>query len=168
MDKRNKVNQFLNKKGLDRIKNLAIKGATHNQIAADLGIARMTLFNWKDKYPEIRQALDAGKEKGEEVAVGSLFKLMSGYIDTEVRIERYKLNGKIIEDDPKFPIKEVVTQKFVPPNMGAVAFYLKCKHQWREKSDVDVNVKPVNPMGGLSVEELKKIAYSGVIDVTAD
>lgn len=165
-----KVDDYLSGKGLKRIRELAEQGATMDQIAADIGIARMTLFNWKARHPKIREALDCGEKKQEEVAIGGLFRLMQGYMDEEVRIERYRLNGKIIEDDPKFPIKEVVTRRFVPPNAGAIAFWLKCRRNWHEKAQLNMNVTPANPLQHLTTEELKRLANStpeegDVIDV---
>lgn len=155
---RSKVDKYLTPDGLQKLKNWRAAGKTCEQIADDIGVSRATIFNWMKRFPEIKDALESGDEEQEKVAVGSLYKLMKGYKDTEVKIERYKLNGKVIENDPKFPIKEVITTKVIPPNMGAIAFFLKCRRGWTEKAVVEMQAQNINPLQGLTTEELKKLA----------
>ena len=158
---KSKIGEYLNPDGLQKLKSWSGSGMTQEQIADKIGISRATICNWIKKYPEIKEALEDGDEQKEKVAIGSLFKLMQGYKDTEVKVERYKLNGKVIENDPKFPIKEVITTKVIPPNMGAIAFFLKCRRGWTEKAVVEMQAQNVNPLSGLTTEELRKLANDG-------
>lgn len=153
-----KVENYLTPEGLQKLREWSGQGMTYEQIAQQIGVVKLTIINWMKKYPEIKKALADGDERKEEVAIGSLFKLMQGYKDTEVKVERYKLNGKVIEDDPKYPIKEVITTKVIPPNMGAIAFFLKCRRGWTEKAVVEMQASNVNPLSGLTTEELRKLA----------
>lgn len=153
-----KIKKYLEPDGLQKIREWSGQGATYEQIAKHIGISKATFCNWLKKYPAIRECITQGDEEKEKVAIGSLFKLMQGYKDTEVRVERYKLNGKVIENDPKYPIKEVITTKVIPPNMGAIAFFLKCRRGWTEKAVVEMQATHINPLEGLTTEELKKLA----------
>lgn len=158
MARPSKADKYLSPEGLQQLKDLSGKGVPYAKIAKKIGVAERTLFNWIEKYPAIKQALSEGDDVKEEVAIGSLFKLMQGYKDTEVKVERYKLNGQVIENDPKYPIKETITTKVIPPNMGAIAFFLKCRRGWTEKAVVEMQTKHENPLSGLTTEELRKLA----------
>lgn len=153
-----KIGNYLTPEGLEKLKNWSESGMTYDQIAKKIGICTATFCNWVKKYPEIKDAMVQGEDEKEKVAIGSLFKLMQGYKDTEVKVERFKLNGKVIENDPKYPIKETITTKVIPPNMGAIAFFLKCRRGWTEKAVVEMQATHINPLEGLSTEELKKLA----------
>lgn len=153
-----KISNYLTPDGLQKLKSWYGSGLTYEQIADKIGICTATFCNWLKKYPEIKEAVSQGEDEQEKVAIGSLFKLMQGYKDTEVKVERYKLNGKVIENDPKFPIKEVITTKVIPPNMGAIAFFLKCRRGWTEKAVVEMQAQNINPLQGLTTEELRKLA----------
>lgn len=158
MARKSKVDKYLTEDGLVKIKGWIGQGATYAQIAKRIGISEPTFNRWVARYPEIKQAVSGGEDDKIQMAVGSLFKLMQGYKDTEVKVERYKLNGKVIENDPKYPIKETITTKVIPPNMGAIAFFLKCRAGWTEKAIVEMQTKHENPLEGLSTEELRKLA----------
>lgn len=153
-----KIQKYLEPDGLQKIRDWSGQGATYAQIAKKIGICTATFCNWLNKYPEIKDAVSQGDDEKEKVAIGSLFKLMQGYKDTEVKVERFKLNGKVIENDSKYPIKETITTKVIPPNMGAIAFFLKCRRGWTEKAVVEMQATHVNPLEGLSTEDLKKLA----------
>lgn len=155
---KSKIDKYLTPEGLQKLKSWSESGSTYEQIAKKIGISEATIYNWMKKYPAIKEALMEGDGEKEKIAIGSLFKLMQGYKDTEVKVERYKLNGKVIENDPKFPIKEVITTKVIPPNMGAIAFFLKCRRGWTEKAVVEMQAQNINPLSGLTTEELKKLA----------
>lgn len=153
-----KLSKYLTPDGLQKIRDLSGQGMTYQQIADKIGVARSTFANWVKNQQPIREAVSDGDDVKEKVAIGSLFKLMQGYKDTEVKVERYKLNGKVIENDPKYPIKETITTKVIPPNMGAIAFFLKCRRGWTEKAVVEMQAQNINPLSGLTTEELRKLA----------
>ena len=48
--------------GLILLQGWARDGLTDEQIAHNLGIRRTTLYDWKNKYPDINDALKKGKE----------------------------------------------------------------------------------------------------------
>lgn len=153
-----KYDYYSSAEGLAKLKEWKGKGLSDTQIAKNIGIGRATLNRWMNKSPEIKNALSEGLELLEKELENALVKLAFGYRDSEVQIERYKLNGKVIEDNPKFPVKEKITNKTFPPNLGALAFLLKCKFGWKEKSFIEVDDNRENPLSKLTTEELRKIA----------
>lgn len=48
--------------GLTQLRGYARRGMNDEQIAAKIGIAPSTLYEWKKKYPEISEALKEGKD----------------------------------------------------------------------------------------------------------
>lgn len=169
MPRKTKAPMILTPERLKVIEEMKSKGATVAMICEALGgVSRTTYYNWLKQYDELKEA----SEKGEQAQIDNIdetiqsrlgeileafFKLLLGYKDTEVKVERYKLNGKVVEDDPKFPIKEVITTKAIPPNPSLLIFFLKCKFGWAEKSVVEMQGQPNNAMSELTVEELRKL-----------
>jgi hypothetical protein len=54
-------------------------GATEDEIADELNIGPATLDRWKQKYPEFRCALKAGKEASDDRVERSLYQLAIGW-----------------------------------------------------------------------------------------
>jgi hypothetical protein len=54
-------------------------GAIEDEIASELNIGPATLDRWKQKYPEFRCALKAGKEASDDRVERSLYQLAIGW-----------------------------------------------------------------------------------------
>lgn len=74
--------------GLLRIKGMAREGLIDQDIAENMGIHPDTLYKWKNKFPEIKQALLDGRKPVIETVVDTLYKAATGYyaedIDTHI------------------------------------------------------------------------------------
>ena len=57
-----KYEQWLESDGLILLQGWARDGLTDEQIAHNIGISTVTLYDWKKKYPTISNALKKGKE----------------------------------------------------------------------------------------------------------
>lgn len=57
-----KYERWLETDGLTLLEGWARDGLTDEQIASNVGIGVRTLYEWKEKYPQILQALKKGKE----------------------------------------------------------------------------------------------------------
>ena len=57
-----KYEQWLTEEGLLQLEAWARNGLTDEQIAANIGCACSTLYDWKGKYSEISEALKRGKD----------------------------------------------------------------------------------------------------------
>ncbi len=119
-----KYEKWLEPEGLTLLEGWARNGLTDEQIAHNCGITCKTLYEWKNRYGEICEALKKGKEVIDLEVENALLKSALGFTYDEVMTEE--------SDDG---IKKRVTTKMVLPNVTAQIFWLKNRRpeQWREK-----------------------------------
>lgn len=115
------------------------------QIADKIGVSVTTLYNWKNKYPQIDKALASGKDIADAKVENALFKRAIGYTYEETKREGARGGAA----------KITVTTKTVPPDVTAQIFWLKNRKpdRWREK----VETVSVIETKGLALEELEKM-----------
>ncbi|MEG0327755.1 MAG: helix-turn-helix domain-containing protein [Erysipelothrix sp.] len=101
---------------------------TNEQIAANIGIAPKTLYAWMNKYPEIREAVERGKEVVVSEVENALLKRATGYTETVDKV-------KVLNDGGIVRYKEDV---HYPPDTTAAIFALKNMDpaSWRDKQEV--------------------------------
>lgn len=138
-----KYQEWLTPDGITRLEAWARDGLTDEQLAAKIGITTTTLYDWKNKYPVISEALKRGKEVVDVEVENALLKRAMGYEYTETRTET--------ADDGT--VKTIVMQKTMPPDTTAQIFWLKNRRSavWRDKQQVEhstdkpfeVNIKVV-------------------------
>ena len=137
---------------LPLVQGWARDGLTNRQIAKNLGISERTLYKWRDKYPELAEALKKGKEVADREVENALFKRATGYEYKEVTIEyiETEVNG---QKTPAKKVKEVT--KHVLPDVTAQIFWL-CNRSRDTKKWQHVNrVEHVGEGGGNIVFEVK-------------
>lgn len=83
-----KYEYWLSTEGLLKLESWARDGLTDEQIAQNIGIKRQTLYDWKNKYPDISDSLKRGKEVVDIQVENALLKRALGYTYTEVKTER--------------------------------------------------------------------------------
>lgn len=127
-------------------------GLTDEQLAAKMGITTSTLYAWKNKYPDISEALKRGKEVVDIEVENALLKRAKGYEYLEEKVEIEELPGGVIKSR-----KVVQTIKQVAPDVGAAAFWLKNRKPdvWRDRpADSDDNAGQIeNLLKGLKADE---------------
>ncbi|MDD4592543.1 MAG: hypothetical protein PHG06_19285 [Parabacteroides sp.] len=113
----------------------AREGMIDKEIWAKLGIARNTFYRFQNEYKEFREAIKRGKRPVDVEVEKSLLKRAVGFEYEEKTIET-----EIGDDGQPKPSKIKTTKKMVPPDVGAIAFWLKNRRpeRWREKQEVDV------------------------------
>ena len=97
------------------------------QLAGKMGINPATLYDWKNKYPKISEALKKGKEVVDIQVENALLKRALGYDYQEQRIEKSDKDGtKIIQ-----------TIRHIPADTTAQIFWLKNRRpdKWRDKPE---------------------------------
>jgi hypothetical protein len=148
--------EWLTPDGLTLLEAWARDGLTDEQISHNMGIRRSTLAEWKNKFPDISDALKKSKAVADIQVENSLYKRAVGYEYTEEKIEvETTADGMVINR------KVVQTVKQVVPDTTAQIFWLKNRKpdKWRDKQDIEhsgsFNVN--NPFSGLSTEELRKL-----------
>lgn len=124
-----KYQEWLTPDGITRLEAWARDGLTDEQLAAKIGITATTLYDWKNKYPVISEALKRGKEVVDVEVENALLKRAMGYEYTETRTET--------ADDGT--VKTIVMQKAMPPDTTAQIFWLKNRRPavWRDKQQVE-------------------------------
>ncbi len=122
---RGKFEYWLTGDGLTLLEGWARDGLTDDSIADKIGISRSTLSDWKNKFPDISDALKKGKEVVDIQVENALFKRALGYDYQEEKIERSDKDG----------IKVTQTLKHIPPDTTAQIFWLKNRRpdKWRDK-----------------------------------
>ena len=123
-----KFQNWITEDGLTVIEGWARDGLSDKQIAHNIGISEQTLNNWKNRFPEFFESLKKGKEVVDYEVENALLKRAKGFEYQEVTIE-----VKTDENGKEEKHKKVIT-KFVPPDTGAICFWLKNRRpdKWRD------------------------------------
>lgn len=106
-------------------------GYTLQDIANRIGISYNTLRMWRDKYPEIKEALRKGKEIIDYQVENALLKSALGYKTKEVKVITTVRYGKTVET-----VREV-TDKEQAPNVSAIQCWLfnRMPDKWKRNRD---------------------------------
>jgi len=141
-----KYHDWITEEGLLKIEGWARDGLTDEQIAHNIGIARTTLYDWKNKYPNITDSLKRGKEVIDRQVENALLKRALGYEYEEEKIIREKnANGKDV-------MKREIFKRKAQPDTTAQIFWLKNRKpkEWRDKQDIEMS-------GGLDLPSINII-----------
>ena len=124
-----KYQEWIEEEGLIKLEGWARDGLTDEQIAHNIGINVKTLYDWKNKYSNIRNTLKKGKEVVDRYVENALLKSALGY-DYEEQVVTNK--GEVTN-----------VVKYEKPNTTAQIFWLKNRkpREWRDKQDHDINAK---------------------------
>jgi len=119
-----KYHEWLTKDGLIRLQGWARDGLIDEQIAENMGITTKTLYEWKNKYGEICEALKEGKDVIDRQVENALLKRAMGYEYQE-------------EVVTKLGIKTIT--KVAHPDTTAQIFWLKNRKskEWRDKQELE-------------------------------
>ena len=115
-----KYQKWLTPEGLTLLQGWARDGLTDEQIAHNMGISAKTLYEWKNKYGKICEALKKGKDVADYEVESALFKRAVGFQYDEVTVEGGKETKRVT--------------KMVAPDTGAAAMWLKNRRpdKWRD------------------------------------
>lgn len=118
-----KYEYWLTPEGLIKLEGWARDGLTDEQIAQNANIGIRTLYEWKDKYPQISQSLKKGKEVVDYEVENALLKRALGYT---VKEEKLTKDGCVVE-----------LEREVPGDVTAQIFWLKNRKptQWKDKRE---------------------------------
>ena len=110
---------------------LCLLGATDKEIAEFFSVSEQTLNSWKKKFPQFLESLKKGKAVADANVASRLYSRAIGY----EYIEHY------------------------PPDTTAAIFWLKNRQpgKWRDKKEVENQVKLGDELESMSDEELAAI-----------
>jgi hypothetical protein len=103
-------------------------GLIDEEIAVEFGIGTTTLNAWKNKHPEFRKAIKAGKIGADAEVAVSLHKQATGY-----QYRKLEVVGK--GDAQRVEEVDIV----IEPNAAAAIFWLKNRRRndWRDKHEIE-------------------------------
>ena len=128
-----KYQKWIGTDGLLLLAAWARDGLTDEQISHNMGIRRSTLSEWKNKFPDISDALKKNKEIVDVEVENALLKRAKGYEFTEEKIEvETNRHGQVVGRKVAQTVKQVV------PDVGAAAMWLKNRRpdRWRDNPTV--------------------------------
>lgn len=129
--------------------NYALLGATDAEMADFFGVSEQTLNTWKKKYPEFLESLKKGKAVADANVASRLYSRAIGY---DAKATKFATNeGKITD--------KVEYIEHYPPDTTAAIFWLKNRQpgKWRDKKEVENQVKLGDELESMSDEELTTI-----------
>ena len=115
---RGAYHEYLTEDGQTLLNGWARDGLTDKQIANNIGINVATLYVWKNKYPEIDEALKKGKAIPDYEVENALYKRAIGY-----EYEERKEIQEVVDGQLKKKVE--VTKKHMPADSTAMIFWLK-------------------------------------------
>lgn len=96
-----------------------------------MGISTTTYYQWQNDFPDISEAIKKGKAPVDIEVENALLKRAKGYTVTETIEEMYRdpETNKITGQHIRRVTKEI------PPDVGAIVFWLKNRKpgRWRDK-----------------------------------
>lgn len=135
-----KYHHWITEEGLLQLEEWARSGLIDRQIAHNIGISHETLCQWKKRYPEIAESIQAGKDVVDLQVVNALHREAIGYDYTEQSVSN---KGDVMD-----------VRKYARPNVSAIRFWLKNRQGWEEKTttkhegsmDLQVQESPVDKL----------------------
>lgn len=143
---------------------LALLGATDNQVAEAFDINVSTLYEWKIKYKGFSEALKRGKIQADGLVARALFRRATGFKYAEVTFELIDTK-EVIEATSAGDLvkgnlyrKKVVT-RYLPPDPGAAMSWLKNRQKelWRDKQEIETTNTNYNFEQILTPEKIREL-----------
>lgn len=128
---------------LDLVQTMAQAGMTIAEMAATLSCTESTLNKWIAELPAVKEAIAKGREIADAKVAASLYRRAVGGFEQR--------ETKIVRDAEGNVVGQTETVRVLPPDPGAIAFWLKNRRPdlWRDKVEHDVT-------GKISIEVTKR------------
>lgn len=134
-----KFADWLTDDGLLRLEGMARDGLTDEQICHNIGIHVATLCDWKNRFPQLSEALKRGKAPIDQQVENALLKRAMGYQYEETITEVEEVpTGKVDEYGRPIMKQQKHIRKILKtalPDTTAQIFWLKNRRpdKWRDK-----------------------------------
>ena len=129
--------------------NYALLGATDEELADFFNVNVATLNRWKKQFPEFRESLKKGKAVADANVASKLYNRAIGYDCKATKIVTYE--GKVTD--------QVEYVEHYPPDTTAASLWVRNRQpgKWRDKKEVESQVKLGDELESMSDEELAAI-----------
>lgn len=113
---------------LEQAYKLCLLKATDADLADFFGVTETTINNWKNDFPDFKDALKRGKDQIDAEVAQSLCNRATGYESTEEKVFMHE--GKPIT---------VTVKKIIEPDVTAAKYWLnnRQRQNWKERQDVE-------------------------------
>lgn len=130
---------WITKDGLLSLEGWARDGLSDKQIAKNIGISVSTLCEWKNRFPELSEAIKRGKRPVDVQVENALYRSALGFKQTVKK--PIKLRRKDGSEFIEYGEEEV----YIAPNITAQIFWLKNRkpEYWRDKPVAPVKTEEV-------------------------
>ena len=133
-----KVDYWLSDDGLMLIQSWSRDGLTLDEIQNKIGISHETLRKWRQRYPELEEAMSKGREFVDYKVENALLKAALGYTKKSIKVT---LGKKIINGETFQVLKETTTEEVGPNVTACMAWLNNRKHdQWKRNRDKVLNL----------------------------
>lgn len=128
---------------VELLQHFAQAGMTIREMAEALECTEMTLNLWIAEIPAVKEAISKGREIADAKVAASLYRRAIGGFEQK--------ETKIVRDAAGDVVGTTETVRILPPDPGAIAFWLKNRRPdlWRDKVEHDVT-------GKISIEVTKR------------
>lgn len=121
---------------------MARSGLRYPDIARQFGVTRKTLYQWRNKYPELEESLDAGRDVVDTYVEAALLANAMGGVEVEDTKERVPLAWDEHGNPTRFGMR--ITKRRTKTKSGdttAQIFWLKNRRPeaWRDVRAVDLS-----------------------------
>lgn len=130
---------WITKDGLLSLEGWARDGLSDKQIAKNIGVSVSTLCEWKNRFPELSEAIKRGKRPVDVQVENALYRSALGFKQTVKK--PIKLRRKDGSEFIEYGEEEV----YIAPNITAQIFWLKNRkpEYWRDKPVAPVKTEEV-------------------------
>lgn len=153
--------EWISDENLIRLEAWARDGLTEADICKNIGIATVTLWDWKKKYPNISNALKKGKEVADIIIENALYKKATGYNVSlaktfKVKEVIYNENGKKIKETEKLVVG--YDEMHIPADTTAQIYWLNNRKPevWRNRKEIEIGTETTQQLTSIC-ENMKKI-----------
>lgn len=108
--------------GLQQLRDMGAAGMTDTAIAERLGIRRTTLYDWLRDYPDISDAITAGRALSDDAVEESAHRAALGYYVDEVTT---------VQDAAGDVVSTTTRRRWVRPDSRAMVAWLS-RRRWRD------------------------------------
>lgn len=136
---RYKYSEWITEAGLIRVQGWAQDGCTYEQIAKNMGIAYSTLCAWRERFPELSEALTRARDIADRKVENSLFNRAQGYT---IKVKKaIKLKREWYDERGKKCVEERVElaeeDEHIPADVKAQIFWLSNRkpQEWKNNPD---------------------------------
>lgn len=151
MGAKGKYEEWLKPENLTLVQGWRRDGLSDKQVAKNIGISTVTLYDWINKYTDFSNAYKKGSETALYEVENALFKAACGYDVTEAE------TITTTADDGRETKQMRKKLRHISPNIGAICFILKNRRpeKWKDKQEIQFNEKGNGQLAAL-IDGLKE------------